>query len=1001
MVSYVRTSEAFKTHIIGILCMVVICMFFRARAANTEYNSNSTEINTEQASALQEIYKNDTAYNPEEPLDLSIKKKTYTVVRKFYLNNDGTLFYINRTNHKIYIHFTEYIANIDEIFYRVYTDALGNLVYINIAINPYASGKYTGSSIAQYALNSPAGALPMNERKRTYASTSSNSYSDVENPRNTKIKEKNGKSAKHRFIITRHHKKIYTSIQQYINIAHSNLIRDKPNGFSYWFDNSAINNENPKCNCVISMNNKNIVGIWRFIIKSTHVSLNQKINCIKQLINQKGKENINKQLEYYYSFLEGLNEYIESHINTEHIRAKYDYTDSSKNNICSVSKTEPETLGEIYEETQTDLKWWANSMSIIYAKTEKMKKECSIDDAALKEKLHFILKLPEVLRDLVLITPEILVKTKEEMEKIFGSDTSRVFCIIEYLYYLVNDDADKMNIAYNEVKSLFVNEESICTCTTMEVYRAVYNVFCSFYQCAPFTCVADIKSEEDNPEKKEARTKRIFQSYCPYIPKSGVFRLRGKRAIVRAQIKGYIQTVELPMPNQQENQMSELVSDFRYFNSELNTEFLNIASSGHYHVQLVDNTRHTVKLIPIPMINPSFTKIHKDQTHSIQCIVEYIKSILRSTYPEKSSDFNVYPFKYDRIDKTWLLINKEKAEIPDEISLTTTIHKVNNCGYDVVFYYFKEDIDKTLFVPVDFMCPVASKTEKAPRIPLFLTEFMLVNTAVGPYIADSLVYINLLQFISSSINIKINTIFRANIHTDINSRNPSDATKNTNILQLERSYIDYYYSDFFILNIYEKKVCTAECFSMFSTNEVSLNTPKLSIKWITQIKKSVSEYTSYWLILDPNQNIQKKDQNKCDKTTVSTLLSILQSESSSGDKVTYGLCIYHRFLDGKEVAVPIMCEKMRRLLSENIDGELRSKYAICESDILPPRIDIKDIKESTSVFITVKTFNYTQANLGMHYDMLAALFHNKNKSTPVIISTIRLEATRKPETVLT
>ncbi|EHY64631.1 hypothetical protein NERG_02250 [Nematocida ausubeli] len=354
-------------------------------------------------------------------------------------------------------------------------------------------------------------------------------------------------------------------------------------------------------------------------------------------------------------------------------------------------------------------------MSIISAKTEEMKKECSIDDAALKEKLHFILKIPEILRDLVLITPEILVKTKEEMEKIFGSDTSRVFCIIEYLYYLVNDNADKMNIAYMEVKALSVNEESICTCITMAVYRAVYNVFCSFYQCAPFTCVADVKSEEDNPEKKEARIKRIFQSYCPYIPKSGVFRLRGKRAIIRAQIKGYIQTVELPMPNQQENQMSEPEPDFRYFNSELNTEFLNIANNGHYHVQLVDNTRHTVKLIPIPMINPSFTKIHKDQTHSIWDIVEYIKSILRSTYPEKSSHFNVYPFKYDRIDKTWLLINKEKAEIPDEISLTTTIHKVNNCGYDVVFYYFEEDIDKTLFRARRFYVPHRFKNRESTK----------------------------------------------------------------------------------------------------------------------------------------------------------------------------------------------------------------------------------------------------------------------------------------------
>ncbi|EHY64792.1 hypothetical protein NERG_02195, partial [Nematocida ausubeli] len=105
-----------------------------------------------------------------------------------------------------------------------------------------------------------------------------------------------------------------------------------------------------------------------------------------------------------------------------------------------------------------------------------------------------------------------------------------------------------------------------------------------------------------------------------------------------------------------------------------------------------------------------------------------------------------------------------------------------------------------------------------------------------------------------------------------------------------------------------------------------------------------------------------------------TLLDILQSESSTDDKVTYGLCIYTSS-SGKEVAVPIMCEKMRRLLSENIHSEINS-------DILPPCIDIKDIKEDTPVFITVKTFNYMQANLGIHYDIIAALFHNNDDSAP-------------------
>ncbi|KAI5139091.1 hypothetical protein NEAUS05_2607, partial [Nematocida ausubeli] len=99
---------------------------------------------------------------------------------------------------------------------------------------------------------------------------------------------------------------------------------------------------------------------------------------------------------------------------------------------------------------------------------------------------------------------------------------------------------------------------------------------------------------------------------------------------------------------------------------------------------------------------------------------------------------------------------------------------------------------------------------------------------------------------------------------------------------------------------------------------------------------------------------------------------------------TYGLCIYTS-LEGNEVAVPIMCEKMRRLLGANIDDDLKSKHANWESNILPPRVDIKDIKEDAPVFITVKTFSYTQANLGMHYDMLAALFHNNN-SAPELTS---------------
>ncbi|KAI5164580.1 hypothetical protein NEAUS03_2523, partial [Nematocida ausubeli] len=256
-------------------------------------------------------------------------------------------------------------------------------------------------------------------------------------------------------------------------------------------------------------------AFWHLATSAYHSSLTEKIGCISSLNNaRKDLENDpNIYAFYHYSFFEDLKKYIETHIDIAHITATYNYTDRSKNNICSKSEMKSETLGEIYEETQTDLKWWTNSMSVISEKTEKIKKECSIDDAALKEKLHFILKLPEVLRDLVLITPEILSKTKKEMKKAVDKKTSKFFCIIEYLYYLANNHTDKMNRSYKKVYELIKDEKPIYAFSAMVVYKIVYDVFCLFYQCAPFTCVADIKSKKNNFLKKEARIKSIFQTH--------------------------------------------------------------------------------------------------------------------------------------------------------------------------------------------------------------------------------------------------------------------------------------------------------------------------------------------------------------------------------------------------------------------------------------------------------------------------------------------------------
>ncbi|KAI5136393.1 hypothetical protein NEAUS06_1894 [Nematocida ausubeli] len=1006
MTYYTKTNDRIKAHTIVVLCIVGIWMIFGACFASNECNdSNTAKIKessensnkTDLASAMSDESRNRML----EPLNLSLASKNTApnsknhesgthhptapeqksiIVTTFYVDDFGKLFYMKYKSHRIYIYSTKIQVHKDHVLYNVYNDESRNQILIDSSILPYSFGTKDISSRAHSSQEeSILNPVKVTTPKRPRDSTSTSSDDNL-SPKKRKNEESiEDTDSIHRTKIPiklMPYQTAYKNLKTYKSQAQSDTIRDKPHDFSYLFTKGGMDNGNTKCECSIEKNYENHHDLWHFLTSSRHKSLAEKIECINNLANEiETEKNNRKRSNYRHFLLKDLKKYIETHIDIAHISAKYDYTDRNKNNICSMSKTEPETLEEIYEETQTDLKWWVNSMSIISAKTEEMKSAGSAD-AALKEKLHLILKLPEILRDLVLITPEILAKTKEEMENHSNLEASKFFCIIEYLYYLVNDDADKMNIAYNEVKALSVNEESICTCITMEVYRAVYDVFCLFYQCAPFTCVADVKSKEGKAEKKEAHIKSIFQSYCPYIPKSGVFRLRGKRAIVLPTLGKYnlYETT-----NSTSNDFNSMVIN------QQNPLFLNVAyqcSKEHYHVQLVDNTRHTVKLIPIPYPPYCENYISIDgsmqrKTHSIRYIVKYIKSVLKSTYPEKNSEFNVYPFKYKKNSGIWTLID-ENFILHGDRELNLALSAVNSYNHDVVFYYFENSLTQNNFRCMDFQISADSNSE-TPRIPLFLTNFMLTSAIISPYMFFDKENIQTEKIENYATEEKKIRPTKMIIDTAETSQNSSSASLNNNESQPKRSYVNYYYSNFLIQNIHEKEFCTAECFSAGISLKLSEKTGLLSTDWDTQIKKSVREYASYRFHISAAQKLLRESLLRNKKEVAPTLLDILQRENLSGDKVTYGLCIYTS-LSGKEVAVPIMCEKMRRLLGANIDDDLKSKHANWESDILPPRIDVKDIKEDTTVFITVKTFNYTQANLGMHYDMLAALFHNNNSA---------------------
>ncbi|KAI5161562.1 hypothetical protein NEAUS03_1653 [Nematocida ausubeli] len=948
----------------------------------------------------QSDYITNAPYYPDDLEILVNEVQVDNVISKFYINEDKKTFYANSQGDEIYIYFTGNVTYINNTLYNVYSNYYGSLVYIDSKIAPISfitQGKNNTTTEILKKCTSEKGAgenhlsckrrgccAPKTSRKRPTVSKSKR-VKNTKKLNNTITVRTYNKSAKN--------KEAYKSLEAYKKIAQSKLEREKPHYFSYRFTKSDTNNENTKCECSIQKNYKSELQFWHFLASSRHNSLAEKIECIENLMNtmkvtKEEREENKKRVLYYHSFLEDFGLYIETHIDIAHISARYDYTDSRNNNICSMSRMEPETLGEIYEETQTDLKWWANSMSIISVKTEDMKNECSIDDAALKEKLHFILKLPEVLRDLVLITPEILSKTKEEMEKAFDSEARKVFCLIEYLYYIVNGNSGGMYAAYKKVKALFVKVKPIDDYTTMDVYRWTYYIFFVFYQCAPFTCVNDATDITKYIENKEAHIRSIFESYCPCIPRNGVFRLHGKRAITQTKINKYDKQAKIykHIPNPSNSKLDAQTSK-AIDTEESMIEYLKIGSSDHYHIQFVDNSCHTVKTIPIPCFyiseasNGGKSSYIQKKIHSIGAIVDYLKSILKSTYPERNLDFNIYAFSYGRISRAWAIID-DLAEFSHKMKLKIDCTLGEMCAeeIDVIFYYFEENIYTTKFAVVDFISQNTPGTNGAIRIPIFLTNFMLKSTIVAPYMQDrSKDVFSTRMCYSSDYLIRCNNIFQNNFNKDADSPKPQNAPSENKSLPKE-NYISYYYSDFFVRNIYSLESCTEECFNMCASNKLSQSGCVKSISWFAQIKRSIREYTNYCFSIFEGPNVQKKYVNQCDRATASKFLNMLQRDRTSGDKVTYGVCIYHRSLDGKEIAVPIMCEKIRRLLSENIDIKLKYKYANWESNILPPRIDIKDIKENSTVFITVKTFNYKQANLGIHYDIMAALFHNNNDS---------------------
>ncbi|KAI5169667.1 hypothetical protein NEIRO03_2686, partial [Nematocida sp. AWRm78] len=303
--------------------------------------------------------------------------------------------------------------------------------------------------------------------------------------------------------------------------------------------------------------------------------------------------------------------------------------------------------------------------------------------------------------------------------------------------------------------------------------------------------------------------------------------------------------------------------------------------------------------------------------HTLEDIVDLIKRIFHIVNRKKSIFVNnVYPFKYNRAEKTWSLVTKpnntevkrKKLEITEN-EMNKTMKEMHNSGFDVVFYYIKENIETTEFVfaqfnPIDgTVINKAYEEDKeeakklfdgcminrtAPRISLFLPKLMTSAIHLGPYVLKSEMY----QSKSLGDYQDLVPVEFSNWLDYLANKNTSNQKKLIEIVKEYKRCINYY-SDFVILSInqpYEDCDCYGICIG-----QLAFNNTCIVIEWYAKRNFCIEEYTNYHLLITPSitnnfiNNIKRN--NSCQELLLS-FLNIFQRKHVSQDMLYYGICIY-------------------------------------------------------------------------------------------------------------
>ncbi|OAG30261.1 hypothetical protein NEIG_01281 [Nematocida sp. ERTm5] len=820
----------------------------------------------------------------------------------------------------------------------------------------------------------------------------------------------------------------YNSKENYILREYKNLNKYNIRNFTSYIEdieNMTFFRSNKKCTedpvkersvAIIKKWKKNSkTNIW-FMVQSLAPDFYRRFYFLKDMIkiNRSDLGTITNPL-YYEGFLEDLVKYIKMHG-----QRIYTYKEAHTRSY----KLKRETLGDIWLNKEINIYCCCSGIDIQMATKET--EEDINEDEQLKKKLNTIFYIPEVYEDFYKLPLEEVSKFFFHIEENLNNAirTTNILNdrytsikellglkpIILYLISAAQKDTVQIEIFYNKIKELKIKSDhnrSINTFNSIEIYYLVHNAVYIFY--VHYTMIYRLSIKSKHAIKSRTPLLHIYNIH----PTRSYGKIIGGSTILAPRYFKF--STKLAGVDKIEN--GRFGSDILIIHSTkqayIKENNIILSIKDHYHVQFVNNERHTVEMIHLPLY--LHKKGNEDSLvyffHTIRCIVFYLKILFKiEENKDDENQENIHPFKYNRADCTWSLIT-------DNSDLDKTMLMIEEDNCNVVFYYIKENIYLEEFCFAQFIYPdhiqdvVKDDNINKPRIPLFLSKLMVSGAFLGPYDEHSLNYdvfrlmdyknLKPIEYIQTCTkNYTTKPLF------DNDSYTRGLLLLNSHTRESTLNYaIKHYYSDFFIQNStdpYED----FRCYCMNIQQKINKETGNVIVEWNTRKYSSVYEYTTYRF--DSDIKDERAHMSAINQPAHASFIDMLQRKNPSVDMAMYGYCFYKNSTDVDYKNNPLFCLTMKDLLERlnaylvnlNKKDEIfdiisrtvlfnkkySKKFILKDISEVFQDTKLEEIKESKEGVMSIRDNNYNGCKYGIHYDILNLLIINQH-----IASDMRLE----------